>query len=209
MGGGRSAAPGSIRVPAAIVEMLAAGGYDPGAHLELGVVLQPGEMPSGPSPGSSGHVGDRAAQVAAGRVRWGGRRVNSTAREVTASGWQDRGEIDWLITSLRLVGRTHADGELVSIWWSGLASAQVDLAGDAVHLDRSNGWQGQLTGPGVAPIAVAAVAACYGPDALPDHPGLGRLRRTTAHTETPPAPEPLALGPGDPLADLRENRRLS
>jgi len=112
----------------------------------------------------------QAVQVTRRRVRWGGRRVDSAAREVTAAGWQDHGEIDWLITSLRLVGRAQADGELISIWWSGLAGAQVDPAGDAVDLDGSNGWRGHITGPSVAPIAVAAVAACHGPEVLPGPP---------------------------------------
>lgn len=79
--------------------------------------------------------------MAASRARCGGRRVDSTAREVTAGGWQDLGQVDGLITSHRLIGRTHPDGELISIWWSGLAGVHVDLASDAVHLDGSNGWR--------------------------------------------------------------------
>lgn len=188
--------------------MLAAGGYDPVAHLDVGVVLQPGEAPWAGAHARLATWETQAVQATTSRVRCGGWRVDSTAREVTASGWQDHGEIGWLITSLRLVGRTHAGGELISVWWSGLAGAQVDLAGDAVHLDGSNGWRGAITGPGVAPIAVAAVAACHGLDAVPVHPGLARLRRPAAQTETPPAPEPLALGPGDPMPDLWEKRRL-
>ncbi len=193
----------------AIVAMLAAGRCDPGAHLDVGVVLQPGEMPWGHAQAGLATWQTQAVQVAASRVRCGGRQIDSTAREVTASGWQDHGEADWLITSLRLVGRTDPDGELISIWWSGLVGAQVDLASDAVHLDGSNGWRGVITGPGVAPITVAAVAACHGVRALPVHPGLARLRRPAAQTDTPPTPEPLALGPGDPMPDLWRNGRLS
>ena len=105
-------------------------------------------------------------QVSRSRVRWSGRQVDSFAREVTASGWQDNGESDWLVPSLRLVGRARPDGEVISIWWSGLAGAHVDLGADTVHLDGTNGWRGHITGPGVAPIAVAAVGACHGPGAL-------------------------------------------
>lgn len=193
----------------AVVAMLSAGGYDPVAHLDVGVVLKPGEAAWAQAQARLATWETQAVQVAASRVRWGGRRVDSTARKVVASGWQDHGDIDWLITSLRLVGRTRPDGELISIWWSGLAGAQVDLAGDAVHLDGSNGWRGHLTGPGVAPIAVAAVAACHGAGSLAVHPGLGRLRRPAAQTETSRASEPLALGPGDPIPDLWGNRRRS
>ncbi len=193
----------------AFVAMLAAGGHDPVAHLELGVVLQPGEMPWGHAQARLATWQTQSAQVTRSRVRCGGRWVDSTAREVTASGWQDHGEVDWLITSLRLAGRTHPDGELISIWWSGLPGAHVDLAGDAVHFDGSNGWRGHLTGPAVAPIAVAAVAACHGPQALLVHPGLARLGRPAGQAETPSAPEPLALGTGDPMPEAWKSGRLS
>lgn len=187
--------------------MLAAGGHDPVAHLDAGVVLQPGETPWGHAQARFATWETQAVQVARSRVRWDGRRVDSTLREVTASGWHDHGETDWLITSLRLVGRTHDDGELISIWWSGLAGAQVDLPSDAVHLDGNNGWRGHITGPGVAPIGVAAVAACHGLEALSVHPGLGCLR-SPAQTETVRAPELLALGSGGRLSDLWANGRL-
>lgn len=193
----------------AIVAMLAAGGYDRVAHLDAGVVLQPGEMPWGHAQARFATWETQAVRVARSRVRWGGRRVDSTVREVTASGWQDHGETDWLITSLRIVGRTHPGGELISIWWCGLAGTQVDLPSDAVHLDGNNGWRGHLTGPGVAPIGVAAVTACHGPEALPVHPGLGRLRRPATQAERSRAPEPLALGPGDPMPEAWRSGRLS
>jgi hypothetical protein len=183
----------------AFVAMLAVGGRDLLAHLHTGVILQAGETPWAHAQARLATWETQAAQVAASRVRWGGRRVDSTGREVAAGGWQDHGELDWLITSLRLVGRTQANGELISIWWSGLAGAQVNLAGDAVHLDGSNGWRGAITGPGVAPIAVAAVAACHGQEALPVHPGLALLRRPATQTETSRSPEPPALRPGDPM----------
>jgi len=80
------------------------------------------------------------------------------------------------LATLRLVGRTRPDGELASICWSGLAGIQLDLDADTVHLDGNNGWRGEITGPGVATIAVTAVAACHGPEALLVHSGLARLR---------------------------------
>lgn len=135
----------------AIVAMLAAGAHGPVAHLDVGAVLRPGETSWGRAQARLATWETQAAQVARSRVRWGGRRIDSAAREVAGSGWQNRGEVDWLITSLRLVGRTHADDELVSIWWSGLAGAQADLVSEAVHFDGNNGWRGDLTGPAVSP----------------------------------------------------------
>jgi len=123
------------------------------------------------------------------------------------SGWRDHGRIHWLITSARLVGWAGESGELISIWWAGLAGLQVNLAGDAVHLDGNNGWRGQITGPGVAPIAVAAVAACHGPATLLVHPGLACLRGSGTEDKTSPAPEPLALGPGDPMPQTWSQER--
>jgi len=43
------------------------------------------------------------------RVRCGHQRVDSTAQAVTVGRCQDHGEIDSLITLLRLVGRAQAD----------------------------------------------------------------------------------------------------
>lgn len=139
--------------------------------------------------------------MSASRVRrWVGR-TEGAAREVSASGWQDHGDNDWLITSLRIVGRARPDGELLSIWWSGIAGLQVDLDADTVRLDGNNGWRGQVIGPGVAPIAVAGVAACHGPGALASHPALACLRRPRVQAEKFAVPEPPALGPGDPTAE--------
>ena len=156
-------------VAGTLVAMLAAGGHDPVAHLGAGVVLQPGETPWAQARARLATWDTHAAQVSRRRVRWWGRRLDSVVRQVTASGWQDNGEVDWLITSLRLVGRTQSGSELISIWWSGLAGLQVDLETDTIRLNGNNGWRGHLTGPGVAPIAVGAVAACHGPQALSVH----------------------------------------
>jgi hypothetical protein len=90
--------------------MLSAGGYDPVAHLDAGVVLQPGEAPWAHAQARLATWETQAAQTGRSRVRWGGRRVDSPARGVTVSGWRCHGEIDWLITSLRVIGIAGNEG---------------------------------------------------------------------------------------------------
>ena len=128
----------------------------------------------------------RSAWLSHSRVRYWGRRAETSTGEVTVSGWEDLGEVSWQVTSARLYGRAR-DGEIFSIWWARLSSLEVDLAGDRV-LRGSDAWRAQLIRPGVAPIAVAAVAACRGTAALPANPyltGLYRPRdgsvRSTSH----------------------------
>jgi len=191
-----------------LVAMLAAGSHDPVAHLVAGVVLQPGEVPLTHARACLATWDTQAAQVTRSRVQGWGRRFESATRQVAVSGWQDHGDVAFLITSLRLVGRNHPDGELLSIWWSGLAGIQVDLHVDTLHLDGVNGWRGQITGPGVATIGVAAVAACYGPGALLSHPALAGLRGPGNEAETIRVPEPPALGPGDAMPISRSRGRL-
>jgi hypothetical protein len=85
------------------------------------------------------------------------------------------GMTDWLITNLRLATRLP-DGQVVSIYWSGLDAVSVNLDADLVVLDGPDGYHGELSGPATAPIAVAAIAACHGPHALLDHPAIASLR---------------------------------
>ena len=184
-----------------LVAMLATAEGDPVAHLSIGVVLQPGEMPLACARARLVTLETHVTQVSARRVRWLGHRVEGAVEAVSASGWQDHRESDWVITSLRLVARARPDGELLSIWWSGIAGLQVDLDADTVRLDGNNGWRGAITGPGVAPIAVAGVAACHGPDVLASHPALACLRPRRVQAEKSAVPEPPALGPGDPMAE--------
>lgn len=192
----------------ALLAMLASGGQDPVAHLVVGVVLQPGEVPLIHARARLATWDTQAAQVTRARVRRWGRRFESMARQVAVGGWQDRGDVAFLITSLRLVGRIQPDGELLSIWWNGLDGIQVDLDVDTLQLDGVNGWRGQITGPGVAPVGVAAVAACHGPGALLSHPALACLRGPSTQAETVRAPEPPALGPGDAMPGAWSYGRL-
>jgi hypothetical protein len=148
----------------------------PVAHYDIGVILQPGELPWQRAWARLAVWTTQSCYVQHTRVGWWGYSARTSGRQVSTAGWQEVGIIDWLITSKRLVGRRPGDGRLESIWWAGLVGAQADLETEAVCLDSHNGWRGRLTGPGVAPIAVAAIAACHGPQAMLDHPGLGRLR---------------------------------
>lgn len=64
----------------AIVAMFAAGGHDGVAHLDAGVVLQPGVMPWGHAQARFATWETQAFQLARSRVRGGGRRVDSAVR---------------------------------------------------------------------------------------------------------------------------------
>ena len=75
----------------------------------------------------------------------------------------------------RLAAR-KPDGQVVSIYWSAIEAISVDLAREIVVLDGTGGYHGELGGPAIAQIAVAAIATCHGPQALLDHPALGPLR---------------------------------
>ena len=134
----------------------------------------------------SGH----AAWTTYTQLSWPGRRAKNVTRETATDQWQDHGEIEWLITSQRVVGKLPASSEMISVWWSGLAGVDIDLKRDRIVFNGVNGWTGKLTGPAVAPIAVAAVAMCHGLEALPKHPALEMLGNQGL-------PQPsLAKGPG-------------
>lgn len=85
------------------------------------------------------------------------------------------GMLDWLITNQRLVAR-KTDGQVISIWWSAIEAISADLECEIVVLDGTDGYHGELRGPAIAPIAVAAIAICHGSHALLDHPALEPLR---------------------------------
>lgn len=90
---------------------------------------------------------------------------------------------DWLITSTRIVGR-YTDEVLLGWRWEWIVGLVTDLTPghEYVHLDsRKEGYPPRVTwtGPGVLPLAVAAVYHLYGVQALLNHPGLAPIRAAT------------------------------
>lgn len=146
-------------------ELLAArasGQPERGARTAVGVALQGGETAHGQSTAYIETWSATITWVTETWVRRWGRRARSATREITAEGWRDNDEYTWLLTSERALGRSVRSGELVSIWWASLTGAHVDASREAVVLDMANGWSGRLSGPGILPLAVLAVAACGG-----------------------------------------------
>ena len=175
---------------------------DPGQGLDLaaGVVLRAGEIAWLRAPARLSVWVSEAIWVTSSRSSWLGRRAESVGAPRVRAGWRDEGSVEWIVTSARLVGRLPRTGELLSVPWVSVTGLEVDLVGGQLRLQTTNGWRCVLSGPGVAPIAVAGVAACHGVAALIDHPGLAGLRepalsRDPASTRRP---EPLALGRGEP-----------
>ncbi len=90
----------------------------------------------------------------------------------------------WLATSARVVGRLE-DDRLHGWRWEHALGCQVDLAAPCPSLSLDV-WTAvgqeklRWSGPRVAPLAVAAVCALYGMEALLEHPGLASLRDDTA-----------------------------
>lgn len=83
----------------------------------------------------------------------------------------------WLVTSERLVGRL-GDDRLYGWQWDQVIGCRVELISrrERLALDLRDGSVLDWTGPGIAPMAVAAVYHLYGRGALIDHPGLVALR---------------------------------
>ncbi len=101
----------------------------------------------------------------------------------------------WLVTSERILGRL-AFGRLAEWRWSRILGCQVDLTpGDEVaSVDTCDGAVTEWRGPGVAPLAVIAIARLYGPRALLNHPGLAYLR-ATGHASTVPSDQQAGTTP--------------
>lgn len=94
------------------------------------------------------------------------------------------GTLDWLITNQRLAAREDS-GEVISIRWTAIQAVSIDLIADLVVLDGANAYHGELRGPAIASVAVAAIACCHGPEALPGHPSLSPLRPNRGSVERP------------------------
>lgn len=100
----------------------------------------------------------------------------------------------WLITNLRIhqLDRGHLYAWEWN-WMHGL-NANLETGQEAVHLQiaRSRGGnQFTIYGPGVAPLAVAAVFHLHGPQALVEHPALRPL-----HNHAFSWPESRSVSPG-------------
>ena len=99
----------------------------------------------------------------------------------------------WLVTSDRVVGRL-GDDRLYGWRWERIRGCRVDLSAsrEFVILDLDDGYRLDWTGPGVAPLAVAAVYRLHGREALVDHAGLSaiRLRDQAPRSRSAPASLP-------------------
>jgi hypothetical protein len=96
----------------------------------------------------------------------------------------------WLVTSQRLVGRL-TDDFLHGYGWQDVVGVRIELAPGRESLALDIVGQPHLIwfGPGLAPMAVAAVFHLYGPAALLDHPGLEPIRNGQ-DWRTPPSSTP-------------------
>lgn len=131
------------------------------APYDIGVVLDPGEKPWVQIPARCSL--DRSLPVPAG-----------------SDGHPQPAITPWLVTNQRLVGR-FASGDLRGWRWNWAIGCLVDLTPgrEYVHLDiykDKTTAKIDWTGPGVAPLAVAAIYHLHGLQALLDHPGLAPLR---------------------------------
>jgi hypothetical protein len=183
----------------ALVTRLASDVPVQGVELAAGVVLQAGELAWLRSTTHLSVWVGKALWVTSSRSSWLGRRAESVGASRVRAGWRDEGSVDWLVTSARLVGRRSRTGELLSIPWASILGLEVDLGAGVVRIQTANGRRCVLSGAGVAPIAVAGIAACHGVAALPEHPALAGLREPALSTDPASTrrPEPLALGRGE------------
>ena len=86
----------------------------------------------------------------------------------------------WLVTNERIVGR-YGNGDLSGWRWEWVVGCLVDLTPEReyvqldTHVDQ-RAVRVSWYGPGVGPLAVAAVYHLHGVRALLNHPGLAPLR---------------------------------
>ena len=138
---------------------------------DLGIVLNDDETAWQRAPADYWYGAERRWMVQYNSYRG----YRSTINEVNEPYMLHAGMLDWLITDQRLAAR-QPDGQVVSIYWSAVEAISVDLAEEVVVLDGTHSYHGELRGPAIAPVAVAAIATCHGSQALLDHPGLEPLR---------------------------------
>jgi len=150
---------------------------------DLGIVLNDGETAWQRAPADYWYRSERSWMVQHNSYRG----YHSTLSEVHQPCMHYAGMLDWLITNHRL-GARQPDGHVVSIWWRAVEAVIVDLMREIVVLDGTDGYHGELRGPAIAPIAVAAIAACHGPQALLYHPALEPLRDRPHAGATPRRP---------------------
>jgi len=83
----------------------------------------------------------------------------------------------WLVTTDRVVGRL-GDDRLYGWRWEDIIGCRIELAPQREWVTVDAAGSGPVTwiGPGVAPLAVAAVYRLHGPAALLEHPALACLR---------------------------------
>ncbi|MFC6706855.1 hypothetical protein [Flexivirga alba] len=81
-----------------------------------------------------------------------------------------------LITSERLLLRFGA-GELAALWWAGVVGVEIDVERGWLVLDYGDGMPRAILGPALNVLAVAAVWALYGAEALLTHRALASVRR--------------------------------
>jgi hypothetical protein len=103
------------------------------------------------------------------------RLVNAWLRQRAPEGWTEPSWSQVFVTDERLLVRLGS-GELASLWWGSLVGFEADLPAEHVVLDFGDGQPRLLSGPSAAVLAVAGVAALYGPEALATHPALSPLR---------------------------------
>ena len=101
--------------------------------------------------------------------------------------WAEASYADVLVSDMRLLCR-FATGGISLLWWNGVVAIDVDLTMEQVVIDYGDGQPVSLSGPWVAPVAVAGVAAVYGAQALVDHPALTLLRRPGSVERPGPPP---------------------
>jgi hypothetical protein len=93
---------------------------------------------------------------------------------LTAS-WSTPASVWVLLTDRRaLIRLVH--GPVVSLWWNGLQSVDLNWPTGRVVLDYGDGMPRAISGPFVADFAVAITARAYCLQTLTTHPALERLR---------------------------------